>query len=307
MTETTRTIFEKYEIRKTAKQKKLFREFAVEKANELGYSAKVEESVTAKNIIVGNPETAKVVFTAHYDTCPALPFPNFITPKNVGIYILYNIALCIGIFVLAFAVGFGAGSLGYALQIPEAISTSITELLYILVLVIMFAGPANKHTANDNTSGVTTLFDIMAAMPEELRHKAAFIFFDNEESGLLGSSAYAKKHKSVKENVPIINFDCVSDGSNFIFTFGKKANRDLIPLVEEAYKSDSFSVEALTRSFIYPSDQINFHNGVGVAALKKSKRGILYMNRIHTKRDTVYTEENIEFLVDCSVKLTQAI
>ena len=307
MTETTRTIFEKYEIRKTAKQKKLFREFAVEKANELGYSAKVEESVTAKNIIVGNPETAKVVFTAHYDTCPALPFPNFITPKNVGIYILYNIALCLGIFVLAFAIGFGVGSLGYALEIPETISPLITELLFILVLVLMIVGPANKHTANDNTSGVTTLFDIMAAMPEELRGKAAFIFFDNEESGILGSSAYASKHKNVKNNVPVINFDCVSDGSNFIFTFGKKANRDLIPLVEEAYKSESFSVEALTRNFIYPSDQINFHNGVGVASLKKSKRGILYMNRIHTKRDTVYTEENIEFLVNGSVKLTQAI
>ena len=95
--------------------------------------------------------------------------------------------------------------------------------------------------------------------------------------------------------------------TNFIFTFGKKVNRDLIPLVEEAYKSESFSVEALTRNFIYPSDQINFHNGVGVASLKKSKRGILYMNRIHTKRDTVYTEENIEFLVNGSIKLTEKI
>ena len=46
--------------------------------------------------------------------------------------------------------------------------------------------------------------------------------------------------------------------------------------------------------------------GVGVAALKRSKRfGILYMDRIHTKTDTVYREENIEFLKNGAITLTK--
>jgi len=47
---------------------------------------------------------------------------------------------------------------------------------------------------------------------------------------------------------------------------------------------------------------------VGVAALKKSRRlGILYMNRIHTPRDTVYEEENIAYLVRGARHLTSAL
>jgi hypothetical protein len=53
----------------------------------------------------------------------------------------------------------------------------------------------------------------------------------------------------------------------------------------------------------YPSDQANFSRGVGAAALKKAKGGLLYMDRIHTKRDTVYMEENIVYLTEGAVRL----
>jgi hypothetical protein len=46
----------------------------------------------------------------------------------------------------------------------------------------------------------------------------------------------------------------------------------------------------------YPSDQRNFKNNIGVAAFKKSKLG-LYMDKIHTPKDTVMDERNIEALV----------
>ena len=53
---------------------------------------------------------------------------------------------------------------------------------------------------------------------------------------------------------------------------------------------------------------MNFPCGVGVAALKRSKHfGILYMNRIHTKRDIIYRDENIEFLKNASLKLVNSI
>ena len=45
----------------------------------------------------------------------------------------------------------------------------------------------------------------------------------------------------------------------------------------------------------YPSDQMNFPYGVGVAALKRRKK-ILYLDRIHTSKDTVLDQTNVNIL-----------
>ena len=39
---------------------------------------------------------------------------------------------------------------------------------------------------------------------------------------------------------------------------------------------------AQSNRLFYPSDQANFPRDISVAALKRSKRGLLYMDRIHT-------------------------
>ena len=85
------------------------------------------------------------------------------------------------------------------------------------------AGPANEHTVNDNTSGVTTLIDTMTILPDELKSDVAFIFFDLEEAGLVGSKSFFKKHKNVMNNKLLVNFDCVSDGENILLVLNKKA------------------------------------------------------------------------------------
>ena len=92
MTETTKEIFEKYQVRKTKKQKASFIEYVKQIAENYEYDFKVEKgSFGARNIVIGNPDTAKVLYTAHYDTCARLPFPNFITPKSFLIYLLYQV------------------------------------------------------------------------------------------------------------------------------------------------------------------------------------------------------------------------
>ena len=45
----------------------------------------------------------------------------------------------------------------------------------------------------------------------------------------------------------------------------------------------------------YPSDQMNFPYGAGICALRKSKLG-LYLGRIHTARDTILDETNVNIL-----------
>lgn len=311
MQDTTREIFEKHEIRKNKEQKRRFREWLISYARSQGYAAR-KEAVTknAANVIVGNPAEADVIYTAHYDTCAVMPLPNFITPKSILIYILYQLILTAVLFIVPITIMFILAPTVLKATGSDAIYTAMLMGGYALllgILMLMRYGPANKHTANDNTSGVTLLVDIMTDMPSEMRHKVAYIFFDAEELGMIGSRSYRKSHQKIATTKPVINFDCVSDGKSILFALRKSAS-SLAPKLTEAFRSnDTYSVEVATKGVFYPSDQMSFRLGVGVAALRKTKGGLLYMNKIHTPRDTVYDEENIEFLKCGAIELARII
>ncbi len=316
MTETTKTVFEKYEIRKTKVQKNKFIEFVKDVSEKNGYSYRIEEGrglgMKPRNIVVGDTSSAKVVFSAHYDTCARMPFPNFITPKNVFIYIIYQLLVTVGILIAAVAVGMAVGFLIGLLNLESNLESELIRFAVcgsaFAMFLLMMIGPANRHTANDNTSGVTVLLDTMQALPEELRSKVAFVFFDMEEVGLVGSGAFYAKHKAEMKDKLLINFDCVSDGKHILLALNKKASIHKEVLSSAFVSNEKYTVDITSKGVFYPSDQMKFPLGVGVASLKKSKKlGVLYMNRIHTKRDTVYDEENISFLVDSAIKLSQNI
>lgn len=311
MTDTTKEIFEKYETRKTPEQKGAFREYLIDYARSIGYNVKEEAiSKKASNVVIGNPDSAKVIYTAHYDTCAVMPFPNFITPKCFPIYLAYQLILTTIMFIIPFLIMFVGSPIVLehtgSQQLYTATMLGGYALLWV-ILWLMMNGPANKHTANDNTSGTTLLIDIMSDIPPEHRENVAFIFFDLEELGTVGSKSYKKAHPSIAKDKPVINFDCVSDGKNMLFVVKKKAAY-LVPKLKEAFKSnETYSVEILTKGAFQPSDQRNFELGVGVAALKKFKNGILYMDKIHTPKDIVYDEENIEFLKNGAIEFAKIV
>lgn len=303
MTSTTREIFDRFEVRKSKKEKAAFRQWLEPIVRQAGYEMTVEKcSFGGRNIVIGDPQSASVVFTAHYDTCAVMPFPNFITPKSMLIYLVYQLLLAAVMLLVPGIIVYPAAPL-----LGDWAGLVYLVLVYAFLGVMMF-GPANRHTANDNTSGVTAVIDLMSAVPAQQRNKVAFILFDLEEAGLIGSSCYASAHKKAMKNKPVINFDCVSDGEYMLFVVRKKA-RPFAKLLERVYTSDpAVTVEVATKGTVYPSDQASFPCGVGVASLKKSKRlGILYMDRIHTPKDTVYREENIAYLVERSLRLIDEI
>ena len=304
MTETTKVIFEKHQVRKSKKQRRAFATYIEQIAKEEGYSYKTEKGLFgAENLIVGDPSTAKVVYTAHYDTPSKLPFPNFITPKSFPIYLLYNIAIVLGFLAIAYIIGGIFGAIFRVANIDMYFARLISIFVYFALFILLFAGPANKHTANDNTSGVTLLVDIMKELPKERASEVAFIFFDLEESGLLGSFSYAKKHKEDMKNRLLINFDCISDGNNILLVLRKGA-KNYRGVLEQAFKAtDDFTVDIADKKVFYPSDQKNFYCGVGATALRSTKKGLLYMNRIHTKHDVIYQEKNIEFFKNGAIEL----
>lgn len=317
MTDESRVIFNNYQIRKTKKQKTAFIEYVKQLAESKGCKFSIESgSFGARNIVIGDPDRAKAVFTAHYDTCPVLPVPNFITPKNILYYVIYQIILVVGIVAVVLVSATGLAML--ATVALDSVLTSedqaglvfsvVWEAVYFGGLLLMLFGPANEHTANDNTSGVITLVEIMSALPDDAKNSFAFVFFDLEETGLIGSSAFAKKHKASMKNKLLLNFDCVSDGNNILLAL-KKGAKGYAPLLEKCFApNESFKVDVRSKNVFYPSDQAKFNCGVGIAALKYSKLlRTEYMDRIHTLKDTVFEEENIEFLKNCSLCLADEL
>lgn len=299
MTPITKTILTEYEVRKTAKQKQAFRHWLIPVLQENGWSVRAEQGAFGVcNLVIGDPDTAKVIYTAHYDTCVRLPFPNLITPKSPALYVLYQILLTLAILLIA----------GAAACLGGLLLGDLGRLLCLYgILGLLYFGPANPHNANDNTSGVNAVVELALSLPPELREKCAFILFDQEEAGLLGSSAFAKKHKHVKKNTLLVNMDCVSDGETMIFCF-RKDSRSAVDRFRAAFPADSrIRPEFLTKGYVYPSDQVAFNWGVGVSAMRSTKSGILYMNRIHTKHDTIYREENIAWLVEGCIRLAEEI
>ena len=306
MTEAAKTVLTAYEVRKSKKQKEAFRAYLCQELEKLGYTPRVESGrvlVMNHNVVAGDPEKAKVLFTAHYDTCAVLPFPNFITPRNLFVYLLYQLALVVLFLVLAVV-----EEVGLLLAFDPPLWVQMPVLYAVLGFCIwwMLAGKANRHTANDNTSGVVTLLEIAAALPPEMRHTVCFVWFDNEEKGLFGSSAFTSAHRRVKADTLMLNFDCVGDGDHLQFFPSKtvKKSAEIMALLETSFPSQGQKTVEIVRGFgLYPSDQAVFRRGVGIAALKKAPVIGYYMDRIHTRRDTVLEEENIQLLRDGAVAL----
>lgn len=316
MTPQSHKILSDFQIRKSRKQKETFRNWLCEELEKAGYAPGVEKGFAAKNVVAGDPETAKIIFSAHYDTCAVLPIPNFITPRNILFYVLYQLCLVVPLFLVVAVV---EGIL-LAASVPLVKAGAEWVLLLMPLTSIgmcaffvwwLLDGPANKHTANDNTSGVVTLLETALAMPREDREKVCFVFFDNEEKGLFGSAAFTKAHKKAKKETLNINFDCVSDGDYIQFYPGdrmKKKDGAVLDEIERAFAGRGAKQTEVVRSFgFYPSDNKAFKRGVGVCALKKKRVVGYYMDRIHTNRDTVFMEENIALLRDGAVRLAEIL
>lgn len=305
MTETCRRILEEYQVRKSAKQKLRFIEFLQSRYPEL----RVEEGgwPRCRNLILGDPDSAQVILTAHYDTCARLPFPNFITPKNLLITLAYSLVITLPFFVIPFFLEFLA-----VRYLPEDLWWSPLVALALglfLVYYVFIGGPANPHTVNDNTSGVLTLCLLLDTLSPEQRAKAAFVFFDHEESGLFGSSRFARLHAKGLKNKLIVNFDCVSDGDHLFLVQSRRARKHWGERLAAAYQPREGKEIRLERSAFcfYPSDQMNFPCAVGVAALRKAPVIGYYMGRIHTARDTVMDERNLEILAEGTARLLETV
>lgn len=293
-------IVSRFPIRKKDEQKDAFLKWAGQQARMLGYDARVEEAGKKgqhRNFVVGDPEKTQVVFTAHYDT-PAVSFmPNIMMPRNLILFYLYQFCIVGVLLAVSLAAMFAAE---YFIRDAQ-ISMIIFLVVYYALLIAMIKGPANKNNVNDNTSGVAAVFALMEKLSADVREKAAFILFDNEEKGKLGSKAYAAAHENVKKNTLVINMDCVGVGDDVLVIAKPLAQA----MGEYACLKESFAQENGKTPHFYRStfsmvnsDQSNFRAGVAVCACRRAPVVGFYTPYLHTKRDTVADEANIGYLAD---------
>ncbi len=286
-----------FPVRKSKKQKEAFRADVQAYVQSLGYSCTVEKgNFVANNIVIGDPETAKYLVTAHYDTPAGMPLPNLITPCNPVTFILWQL-LIVGLFiVVSIAVGVGFGVL---VRDPE-IGSAVAMVIYWVMLFAMMFGPANRNNANDNTSGVVTVLEIARTMPQLYRDKVCFVLFDLEEAGLIGSASFQKAHKKTTANQVVLNLDCVGDGDHILLFPTKKAKKNAELVKRAKFVGGWFGnkeIQVKDKGFCtYPSDQKNFPVAFGIAAFHKAKYVGFYLDKIHTKKDICLDQTNVNLL-----------
>lgn len=293
-----------FPIRKSKEQKQAFRSAVIDYAQKLGYCATVEEGKRGvRNVVIGDPNRASYLITAHYDTPASIGLPNLIAPNNPVMFFLLQFVL-VGILAgVAVLTGFVAFWLGAEGRVPFLAGYAV----YMFLLLLMLFGPANRNNANDNTSGVVTVLETMTALPEQLRSQVCFVLFDLEEAGLVGSAVYRKQHKDVTENQVVLNMDCVGHGDVIQITPVKKAKEDkalLERLSAVCGKTGNKELRLRSRGFYQgSSDHKNFPKGVAIMAFQYQKGLGLYCGRIHTWRDKILDTENVSVLRDALVAL----
>lgn len=297
-------VLRSFPVRKSKKQKQAFRDAVQSYLKTIGYESTVEKgSLGVRNIVIGNPESAQYLITAHYDTPAGMFFPNLITPCNFWTFLGYQFLIIIPMLLPALILGI----LLYIFAVEREIIARTCGLCLYAMAIMMLIGPANKNNANDNTSGVVSVLEIAKSLPEAYRSKVCFVLFDLEEAGLLGSSAYRNAHKKQSENQIVLNMDCVGDGNELVMFPTKKLKKDRAKmdlLRRICGKFGDKSIALCEKGFAYyPSDQNNFPYGVGIGAFRRNKHNILYYSRIHTRKDTVLEGTNVNILRAAIVSL----
>ena len=300
-------VLTKFPVRKSKRQKSAFCKSVQEYLQDLGYQTTLEKgSFGCRNLVAGDPEHAKILITAHYDTCARLPFPNLITPCNFFSFIAYQVFLVAVIFLPSIVLGWFVGYL------TQSFETGYLAGYFLLLfsVVLMMVGPANPRNANDNTSGVVTVLEFASKLSQQWRGDVCFVLFDYEEAGLIGSASFRSKHKKASQQQLVINLDCVGDGDTImLFPTGKlRRNKKMLSYVsscEGCFGAKTVAVRKKGFS-VYPSDQSSFPYGVGICALRKSKFG-LYLGKIHTAKDIVLEIENVNILCDCLAKIISTV
>ena len=152
-------------------------------------------------------------------------------------------------------------------------------------------------TANQDTSAIVTLLSVAEAMPVIHQDRVCYGLFDSHP--LNGISSYCKSHKEETDNQIVLNLDCVGNGDHIVFFPTKELKKDkrkLNPIYTCCGQFGNKFITIRDKGFAcYPSDLSKFPYGIRIASFRKKKTG-LWLSRIHTKRDAILDQTNVNIL-----------
>ena len=297
MIETPMDVLRDFPVRNRKGQKSRFIEAVQSYARHLNYNVQVESAKNGvRNVVIGDPETAKFLITAHYDTPAMLWCPNLIMPCNPFLNALCQIINCFFLMLPAAVIG---GVVWYVTQDAKLAYYSLTGAVVLSVLLMMFGLP-NPTNANYNTSGVIALLEIAASMPENLRSRVCFVLFDREHVTMAGSRAYQKRHHTALKMQTVANLNCVGDGDTIMFFPSKDLAEDVNLLCLERTCGDKLVKIHREGWSSCVSAHLGFDRGVGVMALRRGKLGY-WLGRTRTIRDRKLEYTNINILRACLI------
>lgn len=286
----------KFPVRRNENEKKDFRAWVIQKAQDAGWQTKIEETSRnrQKNIIIGNPEHAAVIFTAHYDTSSNMILPDLRLPRNIPVYVCWHLMLVLIGLIISFIVMRTVQVFIHDVQILSFIFV----FTYLGLLLFIAQGPANRNNAN-GSSGLAAAMQLMLAIPEEDRSKCAFILFDGGEKGRLGSRGYAREHLELQYMRLFVHFDAVGSGDHMLLISSSMARRctgyhtlEKILSQTEGCTGHFFDSKLCTGN----GDQKSFKCGTGLIACEY-KPGLGFVTgRLRTSRDTVCNQRNLDWI-----------
>ena len=298
-------IYNHYPIRKTNDEKEKFRNYILDELKDTDYVGYVDEIKKHHNIVIGDISSSKVIFTAHYDTPASSLIPNLMIPRNIGIWKLSHYTFPLILMLISLFMGRElASNFTNVLSVKIFFTIFFTFTIFWMLIYLFMLCFKNKHNKNDNTSGVATIMNLVNHCHSD---KIAFVLFDNEEKGLLGSKAMNSKYEL--NDKLVINFDCVGVGDHIIFIAKQMAIKHelyekLVSNIQsnQDFKVVFFPIEGSKSS----SDYKSFECGIGVMACK-CKNNVYYTSKIHTNSDNEAYNENIEFLVENMLEFIKCI
>ena len=292
-----------YPVRRKAQDKENMRAYLVGQLREMGYDARLDDCGRAVNVIAGDPERAKIIYAAHYDTPLHEPLPPIICPTRPTVYMLYQALTPLLTLAVSFFVSFGVT---FALNLPN-----MTLPLFIVLLLGALAylkyGPAEKNNENENTSGVASLLNTAEKLTPRYRGDVCFLFLDGGSTSMQGAKGFRRRYPSAKEK-PVLCLDCVGSGDELLILPGRGARWDgeLLDAINESFENSARKtcydkVDGLVH---FPGDNRAFAHGVAICAV----RHVPGFGRLirPTGKDNRIDDENLDILSRGLVKLAAA-
>lgn len=300
----------RFPVRITGKQKTAFLDELEKELKQRGFETERHafRSLGFTNqILITKCVKPRAIFLAHIDTATIMPFWLSWLSRLFGHTRQVEMTIVVFLFILFF----------YEL-LPQLMPIPFLDIAQVLLSAILLISSftlliPTPHNREDNTSGVLGLMALADWMKDkpELHERVQFAFVDNEELGLLGSSAlkrYWDGQKHPYRDALIVSLDCISRGKKPLLVYHKEDDLALrlLPYIQKQLPE----TETINMGFLPLSDNYTFreHGSVNISLADRSiLPGGYFIPDIHSPGDNDFSTERFGKLMEGIAQAVRAI